>query len=173
MFPKPSLSTLLLTANLVTLSCDPVLVDFDSLCYTPFIDTLDATPAEAYASDTTTMTASIYTPCVSSTYATVTFPEESSLDITEFPDYDASLDAVLLTQTTDKNPLNYSSSPLPLTSFSSGDILYRITAVSGYPSEDHSATLDKFFRILSDDTAYTADTGGFSKDTLDTGYTTE
>ena len=74
MFPKPSLSTLLLTANLVTLSCDPVLVDFDSLCYTPFIDTLDATPAEAYASDTTTMTASIYTPCVSSTYLfTVSF----------------------------------------------------------------------------------------------------
>lgn len=163
---QTSITGLVLVTHLGLSGCTPVVVDFSSICYQPLISTLVATPSVVYSSDTPSITATLYSPysCLSSTYAVLTFPEDSSLDITPFPDYDASIEGLLLTPSNDTNPLTYTSSPLPLTSFSPGYVQYRITAVSGYPAQDHSSTLDDYFTLLSgdiDDTTseYTADTG--------------
>ena len=164
--PRTSITGLVFAANLFSPACTPIVVDFYTICYTPLIEKSDAAPAEAYVSDSVTITTSLYSPnsCISSTYTTVIFPDDASVDITAFPGYDTSLEGVLLTPTNDTNPLTYTTSSLPLTSFSSGSVLYRVTAVSGYPAEDHSSTLDNYFTVLSADTADT----GFATDTART-----
>ena len=147
-----SLTGLVLAAALSSSGCGSTWkVDSDQ-CYGPFIYDLNASPEEAYTSDSVVISLYLHNTCAS--VPILTFPEYDSSVVSSLPGYEVEplgiegAEGVVLERTDDED-LVFATDALPLASFTPGYLRYSLTVYGGWATLDKRDTLSDYITLLA------------------------
>ncbi|MBI5003251.1 hypothetical protein HZC31_07745 [Candidatus Woesearchaeota archaeon] len=154
MSSNASLTGLVLAAALSSSGCGSTWkVDSDQ-CHDPFIYNLNASPEEAYTSDSVVISVSLYNTCPS--VPILTFPDYDPPIVSSLPGYQVEpyglhIEGIVLERSNGED-LVFATGALPLASFTPGYLRYSLTVYGGFGILDNKDTLDSSITLLAADT---------------------